>query len=58
MTFQPHHSWLKSVGIKRYRGGLFRMGHPPGNYGSCPFRFERKEDAVAFKLMFGGTANV
>ena len=48
ITVKPYHVWLNSNNIKRFRGGLLsRIGYSEFD---VLFRFENKEDAMAFKL--------
>lgn len=53
VSVERHHEWLKSMGITRYRGGHY-ITRNGDNYRLDAFRFEKREDAAAFKVMFGG----
>ena len=46
-SLEPHVQWLRENGITRYRGGSF-FPYSPGD--PVRFRFESKEDAMAFKM--------
>ena len=46
-SFLPQHEWLAEQDITHFRGGKFNRA--PRDYATV-FRFEKIEDAVAFKL--------
>ena len=49
-SINEYHNWLKENQIDRYRGGNWPTTEERYNGEEILFRFESKEDAMAFKL--------
>ncbi len=49
-TLRGYHTWLEENNIKKYRGGEWPRETDRYLGENVSFRFESKEDAVAFKL--------